>query len=444
METKFKEKCSEVVKFYEKKLEVINKVETIFNMDEIEFAEFKTNKIRETLRHAKANSSFYKEKFKDIEFTDEFFEDKDFITKLPFTEKKEIVNQYPFGLLASDMKNIVRYGESSGTTANPINSYYTREDWIANNATVAKCLSNIVSKEDVVAVIVPYELALVGQDLDRALEMLGATTIALGSLTKCVDINRVVKMLKSLEVTTVICSPTRLLFIAKEAINMGYNPQKDFKIKKLLCPGEGTSTEKEKLIKEIWGARTYPMYGMTETNTLAMPCSCGHLHLVENKALFEIVDPNTGEELGDNQRGELVITTLLKGMPLIRYRTGDLCTISTEPCECNGKTRIIKHHGRISDRIIVNDKSYQILDLEEVILSISHAKFYTLKVLNNQILEICLVLSEDECAAVKPELEKAMEDKFGIKVNIDTTNMTKIEQIIKIAIKPSIKSILLN
>ena len=149
------------------------------------------------------------------------------------------------------------------------------------------------------------------------------------------------------------------------------------------------------------------MYGMTETNTLAMSCACGNLHLAENKAYFEIVDPVTGEQLGTDKRDELVVTNHVKGMPLIRYKTGDLCTIYSKKCNCGSNFKVLEHHGRQTDHIKIARKPIQILDLEEVILGIRQSQFYTIKV-NGDLLKVGLVLPEEKCAEIGGVLQAAL------------------------------------
>ena len=152
------------------------------------------------------------------------------------------------------------------------------------------------------------------------------------------------------------------------------------------------------------------MYGMTETNTLAMPCIHGKLHLAENKAFFEVVDQE-GNDVGFEQRGELVATTFFEGMPLLRYRTGDICTIHSEKCSCGLNFHTIEHHGRKTDTIKLGNVKVQILDLEQIILKNSECMFYSLAVIGDNV-EIGLAIKDIK--SVQDRLKRECMKRFNI------------------------------
>ncbi|MFF2910168.1 phenylacetate--CoA ligase family protein [Paenibacillus sp. NPDC057934] len=424
-----------------RRVKILDEVNHTFALSKEQLREYQLHKVKETLLHVYQNNEFYKGKltesnisWNDIKALSEF-------SALPFTIKEEIKSQYPFGLLSASHDEIVRYGESTGTTGDPINSYYTGDDWFANNCIVATLLSNLITNQDTVAVIVPYGLALVGQDIDRALELIGAKTIAIGMLSSACPVERSIKILKDTETTTLVCSPSRALYISEEAMKLGYDLKNDFKIKKILCVGEGTSIEKAKAIKEAWGADAYPLYGMTETNTIAMSCQFGKMHIVENKLDCEIIDASTGEVLGDDVRGELVVTSFGKAMPLIRYRTGDLCTIHSQSCACGSTFRFLEHHGRITDSIVMGDRRIQLLDLEAIILSASGTKFFTLKIKGDELI-VGLVLSKEECQRVERDVMERLKIEFNIISSVVPVDGEQLIHAIKNKVKPSISSIL--
>lgn len=427
-----------------RRIEIFNEVKESFAMNRAQLREYQTKKLRKTLLHVFDHCEFYRNKMINEGIDRKLLEDIDQledIRKIPFTTRKDINSQYPFGLLSSPKEDLIRYGESTGTTDQPINSCYTFEDWFENNCIVAYYLSSIISPADTVAVIVPYGYALVGQDVDRALELVGANIIAIGTLSNACPVERVILTLINTETTVLVCSPSRAIYLGEEIIKEGYNPAKDFCVNKILCVGEGTSEEKARKIKEIWNAECYPMFGMTETNTLAMPCADKKLHLVENKVLFEVIDPNTLESLEEDVRGELVVTSFVKGIPLIRYRTGDLVTIHSKACECGASFRYLEHHGRLQDCVSINNKKYQILDLEDVILKASHARFYTLKIQSNM-LHVGLIVDEDKFDEAKEKVIRDLKDQFNIDSAVDLEREDKIMEIIKNKVKPSISSVL--
>lgn len=427
-----------------RRMEIFNEVSESFEIDRTQLKMHQIKKLRETLLHVFDHCQFYQNRMisaginrRILEATDKL-ED---IQGIPFTTRKDIHSQYPFGLLSSPKEDLIRYGESTGTTDQPINSCYTYEDWFENNCIVAYYLSSIISPADTVAVIVPYGYALVGQDVDRALELVGANIIAIGTLSSACPVERVVRTLINTETTVLVCSPSRAIYLGEEIRKAGYNPAKDFCVNRILCVGEGTSEEKAKRIKEIWNAECYPMFGMTETNTLAMPCVCKRLHLTENKVLFEVIDPYTLQSLGEDVRGELVVTSFVKGIPLIRYRTGDLVTIHSKTCECGASFRYLEHHGRLQDCVLLHNKKYQILDLEDVILKVSHACFYTLKV-QGDALQVGLVVDEDKFDDAREKVIRGLKEQFDIDADVMLKEDDKIMEIIRNKVKPSISSVL--
>src|SRR5262249_26317436 len=148
---------------------------------------------------------------------------------------------------------------------------------------------------------------------------------------------------------------TRALYLAEVGRRLGWDPKHDLSVDKLLFAGEGASPAKRRKLSELWGAKVYGMYGMTETNTLGMFCPLGELHLVENRNWFEVIDPETGRAVPDGQPGELVVTSLnTEAMPLVRYRTGDMCRIGDQPTRCGSPFRTLHHLGRATDRLLID------------------------------------------------------------------------------------------
>lgn len=425
-----------------KREDIAKKLERTFNLSSSEFIKWQEEQLLDSIKYIHSSSNFYKEKIKGIDMNSiSSLED---FQKIPYTTRDDLKSQYPFGLRCTPIKDIVRYGESTGTTGTPISAFYTEDDWIENNYTVANFLQNILTEDDIVAVGAPYELAFVAQDLDRALENINCTIIAIGALTKICPPERMVKIFKEIGVTALICAATRMIFISDIAEELGYDLRNELKINKIFCVGECMTNAKENLLKERWGAEVYSMYGMTETNTLGMYCHHKKMHLVENRSFFEVIDPQTEKVKKDNKFGELVLTSLnTKGLPLIRYRTGDLVQIDDEPCECGLPFRTTKLFGRLQDYIILNGEKVPILQLEEDILSIGKSLYYTLEV-KEDYLEVGLTISEEDCLKVEDKLDSVIYKKYGVHVNVISTPKEEIKNIINSSLKPNIKAILKN
>lgn len=417
-----------VCKQKERDKELLQTVEKVFCMSDKSRQEWQDSQLRRVYH------SFYGKEGYSLK-PDEV--NSETIKKLPFITRKMLKEAYPLKLAKKDLKELVRYGESTGTTNNPISAYYSVDDWHYNNAVVAGFLSEILDTKDKVLVIVPYSLAMVAQDVDRALESIGAMVIPIGTIGEACNIDRVITILKSTRANAIVCSPTRALYIAYEIKKRGYDIYNDFCVNKIFCVGEGTSSAKTEMLQEIWNAKVYPMYGMTETNTLAMPCIHGKLHLAENKAFFEVVDQE-GNDVGFEQRGELVATTFFEGMPLLRYRTGDICTIHSEKCSCGLNFHTIEHHGRKTDTIKLGNVKVQILDLEQIILKNSECMFYSLAVIGDNV-EIGLAIKDIK--SVQDRLKRECMKRFNIEPVVKSIAEDVIVDRIKRMVKPSIASI---
>ncbi|WP_051685096.1 AMP-binding protein [Clostridium sp. KNHs205] len=412
----------------ERDKEILQKVEEVFYMSDEVRQEWQDSQLRRVYRN------FYGREGYDLKPEEV---NRETIKKLPFMTREMLKEAYPLKLAKKAQEELVRYGESTGTTKNPISAYYSVDDWHYNNAVVAGFLSEILEPEDKVMVVVPYSLAMVAQDVDRALESIGTMVIPVGTIGDACNIDRAISILKSTKVSTIVCSPTRALYIAYEIKKRGYDVHKDFSVNKIFCVGEGTSAAKTEMLQEIWKAKVYPMYGMTETNTLAMPCTQGKLHLAVNKAFFEVVD-HEDNDVGFDRRGELVVTTFFEGMPLLRYKTGDICTVHSETCSCGLNFHTIEHHGRKTDSIKLGNAEVPILDLEQVILKNSPSMFYSLTVNEN---EVIIGLAMKDIASVQDKLKKECMNRFHIEPVVESIEEDVVADRIKGMVKPCIASI---
>lgn len=324
------------------------------------------NKINETINYAKNYSPFYKNNIcvKEIE-------DLSRLSELPFTTRDDIKNNYPFGFLAAGIDKVVRYAESTGTTGKTSSGFVTAEEWIENNLTLYFGWQQILNKSDTLIIAVPYSLSYVGADIDRVSEMAGAVTIAAGAQSGVCDWERVLKLMNTLNVTAIVCAPTRILRLAYMAKEMGMDLTKNFNLKKIFCVGEALHDQKRKTIEQLWGCDVYVTYGMTEATSVGSPCKNKMIHLCENRYYFEIIDVDSGKPVNGNKKGELVLTSLAnKAMPLIRFRTGDMVCIDDTHDNCYLPFKKIKHHGRIDDYIFLNDKKIFYHEIENYLLSL--------------------------------------------------------------------------
>ena len=311
-------------------------------------------------------SEFYKFKFKDFEK----IKDIDDFEKLPFTTKFDLVGNDPFAFLSTDIKNIVRVHSSSGTTGRSKYIFYTKRDIDTWADTVARCLYMIgVRKEDVFQNMMSYGLFTGGLGLHYGAERIGCLIIPAGTG----NTEKQLELMKQLKTTVIHITPSYLLYIAHFIEENGLSPKREFNLRIAVVGAEPHSETTRKKLENIFGINVYNCYGLSEMNGPGVAFECPFkdgLHLWEDQYYMEIINPKTGKVLKEGEEGELVLTTLKReGMPLVRYRTGDLTKIIKEKCKCGRTHRKIQRiKGRADDMFIVKGVNIFPSQIETVIM----------------------------------------------------------------------------
>lgn len=326
--------------------------------------------LNRTLKSA-YNSPFYKKRFKKLGLKPEI-KDISEIQKFPFTTKDDLRESYPFGMVATDIGNLVRMHGSSGTTGKSTLVFHTRKD-IENWANlVARCLYMIgVRETDIFQNMMSYGLFTGGLGLHYGAEKIGTLVIPIGSG----NTKKQIEFLLDLKTTVLHITPSYLLYIAYMAEQMNLSPSDDFNIKIAIVGAEPHSEGLRKKLENIFKINVYNCYGLSEMNGPGVAFECPYqkgLHIWEDHYFVEIIDPETGELLPDGKEGELVLTTLQReGMPLIRYRTRDITKIIKGKCPC-GRThrRIARVKGRTDDMFIVKGVNIFPSQIETVLMDV--------------------------------------------------------------------------
>ncbi len=293
------------------------------------------------------------------------------LNKLPYTTKDDLRDNYPFGLFAVPQSEIVRIHASSGTTGKPTVVGYTRHDIDIWSECVARCVTmSGLGRDDIIQVAYGYGLFTGGLGGHYGAEHLGATVVpqSTGNTTKLLD------MMVDLGVTGLMCTPSYLMHIGETIIERGLKDK--IKLKSTINGAEPWTENMRIKIEEMLGIRAHDIYGLSEIMGPGVACDCKYhkgLHIFEDHFLPEIIDPKTLEPIGDNVTGEFVLTTLTKeGIPLIRYRTKDLTSISHETCECGRTTaRIQKFTGRSDEMLIIRGVNVFPSQVEAALLTIN-------------------------------------------------------------------------
>lgn len=275
------------------------------------------------------------------------------ITKLPFTTKNDLRDTYPFGLFAVPQRDIVRIHASSGTTGKATVVGYTQNDIDVWSECVARCLAMAdVSKDDIIQVAYGYGLFTGGLGAHYGAEKIGATVVPMSTGNS----KKLTTMMVDFGATAIACTPSYLLHLSEVLRDEGLLDK--IKLKCAICGAEPWTDKMRNEIEQRLNISAHDIYGLSEIMGPGVACDCQYhagLHIQEDHFFPEIIDAKTLEPVADGEVGELVFTTITKeGIPLIRYRTKDLTSITHQVCECGRTTaRISRFKGRSDDMLII-------------------------------------------------------------------------------------------
>jgi phenylacetate-CoA ligase len=317
-----------------------------------------------------ANVAFYRRAFDEADIKPGDIKSLADLRYLPFTEKQDLRNHYPFGLFAVPKDNVVRIHASSGTTGKASVAGYTQRD-INNWATMmARSLTAAgANRRDIIHVAYGYGLFTGGLGAHYGAERLGATTVPVsGGGTK-----RQATLLRDFGATVLCCTPSYSLVLYEAALEAGID-FKDLPLRIGVFGAEPWTDEMRRDIETKMGIKAIDIYGLSEVMGPGVGIECVEAqhgaHLQEDHFLFEIIDPETKEPLPPGETGELVITTLTKeAQPLIRYRTRDITRLDYTPCKC-GRTfaRMFRVQGRSDDMLIIRGVNVFPSQIESILL----------------------------------------------------------------------------
>lgn len=380
-------------------------------MDRKAIREIQSKRLTETVAHVYNNVPLYRARMDEAGVKPEDIKSVDDLHLLPFTNKTDLRDEFPYGLLAVDKSEIVRIQGSSGTTGKPIVSGYTQNDVDVWTEMVARALTAAgAGKDDIVQVTYGYGLFTGGLGAHQGATAVGAMVVPMSSG----NTQRQLMMMHDLGATMLCCTPSYAIFLGESLKEMGYDP-KEFKLKSGCFGAEPWTEEMREKLEGLFDINAYNIYGLTEIAGpgVAFECSskCG-MHVNEDHVIAEIVDPKTGEVLPYGESGELVFTTITKtGMPMIRYRTHDICSLDETPCSC-GRThvRMSRITGRTDDMLIIRGVNVFPSQIEEVLLRIPgvspHYMLIVNRVNSTDKLEVQVELTDEIFSDTVADIEK--------------------------------------
>ena len=332
--------------------------------------ELQGKRLHKVVDYVYHNVPFYRDKLQQMDIKPEDITSIDDIVKLPFTTKQDLRDNYPFGLQAAPHSEVIRFHASSGTTGNPTIVGYTRKDVGVWSECMSRCLTAFgVTRNDLFSVAYGYGLFTGGLGVHYGVENLGAAVLP----TSTGNTEKHVRLLRDLGVTGIACTPSYALYLAETMEKMGVTTDQ-LKLRTGAFGAEPWTESMRTEIQRRLGLKGYNIYGLSEIMGPCVSYECEEQdgsHICEDHFFPEVVDPETLEPLPYGQPGELVFTTLTKeGMPLLRYRTRDLCALYNDPCPC-GRTavRMGRILGRSDDMLIIRGINVFPSQVESVILS---------------------------------------------------------------------------
>ncbi len=375
-----------------------NAVET---EDRAALRELQADRLRETVERAYEHVPFYRSALDEAGVSPADVETVEDVTRLPTTTKEDFRDEYPDGLFAVGDDDLRRIHASSGTTGKPKIVGYTEGDLAVWNEVMARSLAaSGVEPGDTVQNAYGYGLFTGGLGLHYGIEELGATVIPTGSG----GTQRQVDLMTDLGSDALACTPSYSLYVAETAAEMGFDPT-DLPVSTVIFGAEPCTDPMRAEIEERLGCTGIDLYGLSEIIGPGVSIECQEaqegLHIWEDHFYPEVVDPASGEPVGEGEEGELVLTTLTKeAVPVLRYRTGDLTTLNYDTCEC-GRTMVRMDNvtGRTDDLIIVRGINFYPSEIEHVVLDIDGvAPYYRIDLHTEQnmdVMELSVELQED-------------------------------------------------
>ena len=372
-------------------------------MSRDEIRKLQTERLQTTLRRC-MNIPFYQKKFKEAGISINDIKNPEDVVKLPFTTKQDLRNNYPYGMSAVPMEQVVRLHSSSGTTGTPVVVLHTQHDLDEWANAVARCLYMVGLRRGMVFQNSSgYGMFTGGLGFQYGAERLGMITVPAAAG----NTRRQIKFIKDFGTNAVHAIPSYAGRIYEVMEEMGIDPRRDTKLHTLLIGAEPHSDEQRRRIEDMLGVKAYNSFGMSEMCGPGVAFECKEqngLHIWEDYYIVEIVDPVTLEPLPEGQVGEMVLTTINReAMPLIRYRTRDLTCILSGECPCGRHhKRLARMKGRSDDMIILKGVNIFPIQIETVLMTFKELATDYLITLTN--------LEANDEMTVEVELEHFIDD----------------------------------
>lgn len=403
-----------------------------------EIHKIQSERLVKQVRNVWDNVPMYRKKMEEKGLTPEDIKSVDDLPKLPFIEKDDLRDEYPYGLLARPLSECVRIQSTSGTTGRRVVAFYTQHDidlW--EDCCARAIVAAGGTKEDVCHVSYGYGLFTGGPGLNGGSHKVGCLTLPMSSG----NTERQIQFMTDLGSTILCCTPSYAAYLAESIHEKGVRDQ--IKLKAGIFGAEAWTEEMRHDIEEQLGIKAYDIYGLTEISGPGVAFECEEqtgMHVNEDHFIPEIINPITGEVLPDGEKGELVFTSISKeAFPLMRYRTRDICILSRKKCSC-GRTHVkmSKPLGRSDDMLIVKGVNVFPSQIETVLMNKGYPANYQIvvdRVKNSDTIEVRVEMTAEmfsdnvgEIARREKELVSALKAMLGIYATVKLVNPKAIER----------------
>ena len=377
-------------RFYQKEIET---------MSRDEMRALQSERLVKQVKHVWENVPYYRSLMEKKGVSPDDIRGLEDLHKLPFLTKDDLRDQYPYGLLATDLEKCVRIHSTSGTTGKRVVAFYTENDVDLWEECCARALVAAGgTADDVCQVSYGYGLFTGGSGLNGGSHKVGCLTLPMSSG----NTERQLQFMMDLKATILCCTPSYAAFLGEALKEAGYKPE-DTSLKSGIFGAEPWTEEMRRGIQESLGIKAYDIYGLTETSGPGVAFECEEqsgMHICEDHFIAEVIDPDTGEVLPEGEKGELVFTSITKeAFPLLRYRTRDITVLSREKCSC-GRTlvKMKKPMGRSDDMLIIRGVNVFPSQIETVLLKEGYTPNYQIvvdRVNNTDTLDVYVEMSPE-------------------------------------------------
>ncbi len=400
------------------------------SMDRKEIKQIQLERLQVTVNRAYKNVAYYRNILDRLNVSPEDITSLDDLRKIPFTTRETLLENQPYDMFALPLREVVRLHSSSGTTREPIVVGYSKNDIEHWTQLMTRVLESAnVTKDDIVQIAFDYGLFTGALGFHYGAERIGATVIPCSRLSA----EKQIAIMRNYRTTILVCTPTFALHIANAMKRDGISPA-SLSLRVGLFGAEPWSESIRKEIEESLHITALDNYGLSEVMGPGVSVECyekNGLHIFEDHFIPEIIDPKTGQNLPDGEKGELVLTTITKeAFPLIRYRTRDFTSLDHSICKCGSTlVRMSRVSERTDDTIVVQGINVYPSQIEQILKEIEGAEpHYRLRVDRQGALDELEVWVEvspyiffDEVKkmnAIGDEIQKRLEETFGFSMKV--------------------------